>query len=112
MEYQKFYHKDLEEFRKAVYSGDYDTVRNNKKLHFWMNTGTIKLSTIHSFKGWESQVVFLVLEPSYNSSTEFNDAFDELVYTAITRARRDLIIVNFGNKEYDTKLRPLIEQIK
>ena len=26
------------------------TVRNNKKFHFWMNDGNMKLSTIHSFK--------------------------------------------------------------
>ena len=45
-----------------------------------MNSGTIKISTINSFKGWESEVVFLVLEPKYDKSTTFNLSFDELLY--------------------------------
>ena len=39
-------------------------LRKNRKANFWMNRGTIKLSTIHSFKGWESPAVFLVIERS------------------------------------------------
>lgn len=32
---------------------DLKRLRKNKKVHFWMNPGTVKLSTIQSFKGWE-----------------------------------------------------------
>lgn len=77
-----------------------------------MNGGTLKISTINSFKGWESEVVFLILEPKYESSTSFNLSFDELLYTGLTRCRRNLIVINFGNQEYDLKMRPLIERIK
>ena len=77
-----------------------------------MNSGTLKISTINSFKGWESEVVFLILEPKYESSTSFNLSFDELLYTGLTRCRRNLIVINFGNQEYDLKMRPLIEIIK
>lgn len=77
-----------------------------------MNSGTIKISTINSFKGWESEVVFLILEPKYESSTSFNLSFDELLYTGITRTIRNLVIINFGNEEYDKKVRPIINGLK
>lgn len=110
--YRKHYEEYLESFKTIVYSHDYSNIRNNKKLHFWMNSGTIKISTINSFKGWESEVVFLIVEPKYPISTHFNMSFDELLYTGLTRCKRDLIVVNFGNDEYDKKIRPLIERMK
>ena len=106
-----FYKEDLQEFKKKVYNGDYKNIRDNKKIHFWMNSGTIKISTINSFKGWESEVVFLIIEPKYEGNTSFNLSFDELLYTGITRCRRNLIIINFGNTEYDDKIRPLINEL-
>lgn len=106
-------HKDqLEAFEKEVFTDDYKTIRDNKKLHFWMNSGTIKISTINSFKGWESEAVFLILEPKYDTDTQFNEAFNELIYTGITRCRRNLVVINFGNAEYDKILRPLFEKFK
>ena len=77
-----------------------------------MNSGTLKVSTINSFKGWESEVVFLILEPRYEATTSFNLSFDELLYTGLTRCRRNLVVINFGNQEYDLKMRPLIDKIK
>lgn len=73
---------------------------------------TIKISTINSFKGWESEVVFLIIEPKYERSTTLNMSFDELLYTGLTRTKRNLFVVNFGNAEYDQKMRPLIESLK
>ena len=110
--FRKHYAKILDRFKQEVYSDSYKNIRDNKKLHFWMNSGTLKISTINSFKGWESEVVFLILEPKYESSTSFNLSFDELLYTGLTRCRRNLIVINFGNQEYDLKMRPLIERIK
>lgn len=108
----KHYEEELKTFKSKVYSSDYKTIRDNKKLHFWMNSGTIKISTINSFKGWESEALFLIIEPKYDQSTSFNMSFDELLYTGITRSKRDLIVVNFGNAEYDNKMRPLFERFK
>lgn len=83
------------------------SIRKNKKIHFWMNDGNMKLSTIHSFKWCEIPTLFLIL-------TE-DDANDELIYTAITRARFNLIIVNLWNKKYDefftTKLTKIVPKI-
>ena len=110
--FRKHYSEILSQFKQEVYSGNYKHIRDNKKLHFWMNSGTLKVSTINSFKGWESEVVFLILEPRYETSTSFNLSFDELLYTGLTRCRRNLVVINFGNQEYDLKMRPLIDKIK
>ena len=110
--FREFYGFQLSAFKSEVYADNYKNIRDNKKLHFWMNSGTIKISTINSFKGWESEVIFLILEPKYEHSTSFNISFDELLYTGLTRCRRNLVIINFGNKEYDLKMKPLIDQIK
>ena len=106
------YKDQLDQFRKDVKGGNYKFIRDNKKLHFWMNSGTIKISTINSFKGWESEVVFLILEPRYDMTTAFNLSFDELLYTGLTRCRRNLVFINYGNEEYDKKIRPIIESVK
>ena len=108
----KHYEDELASFKKQVYSYSYKKIRDNKKLHFWMNSGTIKISTINSFKGWESEVVFLIIEPIYDRETSFNLSFDELLYTGLTRCKRNLVIINFGNIEYDQKIRPLIQSLK
>lgn len=110
--FNEHYSEQLEIFREDVYKHSYKNIRDNKKLHFWMNSGTIKVSTINSFKGWESEVVFLILEPKYDITTTFNLSFDELLYTGLTRCRRNLVIINYGNEEYDTKIRPIIEAVK
>lgn len=110
--FRKHYSETLSQFTQEVYSDSYKNIRDNKKLHFWMNSGTLKVSTINSFKGWESEVVFLILEPRYEASTAFNQSFDELLYTGLTRCRRNLVVINFGNEEYDAKMRPIIDRIK
>ncbi len=110
--FREHYKENLTNFKLEVYADNYKNIRDNKKLHFWMNSGTIKISTINSFKGWESEVVFLILEPRYDTTTPFNMSFDELLYTGLTRCKKNLVIINFGNAEYDSKIRPLINSIK
>ena len=110
--FNEFYKDQLREFRWNVSRGNYKIIRDHKKLHFWMNSGTIKVSTINSFKGWESEVVFLIIEPKYDMTTAFNLSFDELLYTGLTRSRNNLVIINYGNEEYDKKIRPIIDAVK
>jgi hypothetical protein len=76
-----------------------DNVRRHKKFNFWMNSGTTKFSTIHSFKGWEIPTLFLIIEKEENNGREFTS--DELIYTAITRCSQNLIIINIDNSRYD-----------
>jgi hypothetical protein len=66
----------------------------------------LKLSTIHSFKGWEANTLFLILEPRYESG-EFKLSFDELIYTGLTRSKLNLIILNYGNGDYHKQLEEL-----
>lgn len=87
-------------------NSEIEKLRKNKKANFWMNRGTIKLSTIHSFKGWESPTVFLVIENNVKSQSVLNGKLqpeefaDELIYTGMTRCRNSLFIINRGNKLY------------
>jgi superfamily I DNA/RNA helicase len=72
-------------------------LRNNKKLHFWMNPGTVKLSTIHSFKGWEINTLIVLIEKGADAESASDD---ELVYAALTRCRNNLLVINKGNPRY------------
>ena len=83
-------------------------LRNNKKIHFYMNSGTVKLSTIHSFKGWESETVFLIIEKKF---TNLEATFDEILYTGLTRSKKNLIIINFGNESYNESLKALVKMV-
>ena len=70
--------RDSPQFREAI-----GKIRRRKKCFFMQNSGLIKISTIHSFKGLEAQTVFCILTPE-------DDA--EMVYTGITRAQRNLVV--------------------
>ncbi|MDX1749040.1 MAG: AAA family ATPase [Methylophaga sp.] len=69
--------------------GAVETVRRTKKNHFYANSGLIKLSTIHSYKGLESKVVFYILTP---------DDLPEVIYTSITRSSENLVVFDLGGK--------------
>lgn len=55
--------------------------------------------------------MFLILEPKYRENGFDSYAFDEVLYTGITRSRLNFVIINFGNKEYDEWLRNLVSSI-
>ena len=86
-------------------------LRRSKKFNFWMNPGTTKLSTIHSFKGWDINTLFLIIErESDDNDGKIGFTTDELVYTAITRCMQNLIIINITNSRYDNFFRKNIEK--
>lgn len=70
---------------------DFEKIKGRKKHFFVQNSGLIKLSTIHSFKGMESKTVFCIL----NGHEE-----PEMVYTAITRAKENLVVFDKNNSIY------------
>ena len=80
-----------------------EELRRFKKNHFYMKTGTVKLSTIHSFKGWEIDTLFLFIEKEDDNTDENPEDFTtaELIYTGLTRARKNLIVFNLGNQKYN-----------
>jgi hypothetical protein len=67
----------------------------------------LNLATVHSFKGWEINTLFLVvygdeastgLEGTPGGRERISD--EELVYTAITRCRHKLFVANRGDCKY------------
>ena len=79
-------------------------VRDNKKLHFTMETDQIKISSIHSYKGWDADNVILIIQPD-DDLDDFGESAvmgrPELIYTAITRAKQNLFVLNMGNCRFD-----------
>lgn len=62
-----------------------------RKQGFNLNSGVMKLSTLHSFKGFESPTVFVLV----------NDLDGpELVYTGLTRAKENIVIFLPENSRY------------
>jgi hypothetical protein len=80
-----------------VFEDDEEATFHPHKKAFWMGDGRLKMSTIHSFKGWELLNIVLFIPSRTNES---NKKLDALVYTALTRTRENLIILN-SNKRYN-----------
>ena len=68
-------------------------IQNFKKNSFDIYSDSIKLSTIQSFKGYEAETLFFIITDA--------DMNDETIYTAFTRAKKNLYIINIGNQKYD-----------
>ncbi len=75
-------------------------LRKERKLHFTMQAKAIKISTTHSFKGWESSAVFYLIE-----ERDLEPGRIELFYTAFTRARSLLVLFNLGSVRLDRFVR-------
>lgn len=98
----KEYYDYLKE-NSADFDKDLRRIRDNKKTHFTMMTDQIKMSSIYSYKGWEADNVILLIQPAkeYIQAEDSIMAMPELVYTAITRARNNLFVINLGNVSFD-----------
>ena len=68
---------------------------HHHKKAFWLGDSRLKMCTIHSFKGWEAVHVILLIPEEWKGSGNL----DALVYTAMTRTRENLIVLNC-NKRY------------
>lgn len=101
--YKEIITKELGADFRLQYDEDIELIRKNKKLHFRMNPGYIKISTIHSFKGWDVKNLFLIIGNDNNNKFEN----PELIYTALTRCRSNLFIMNLGNTYYDSFFKSL-----
>lgn len=87
---------------KKEFNNKIEFIRRGRKVHFWGNAGTIKISTIHSFKGWEINTLFLLIRDQ-DTLEEFqgNGSLNELIYTALTRAKKNIIIINSTDLYHD-----------
>lgn len=96
-ESKEFYDKALEEehgVKTDRFREDIEAVGRNQKAHFTMMCRGLKLSTIYSYKGWEAENVFLIIDNNSHENTP------EAIYTALTRAKTTLYIINVGNDKY------------
>lgn len=75
----------------SVLDSRLEQIRKSKKFAFNANSGLLKLSTVHSFKGFESSTVIYIV-------TEYDN--DEMVYTGITRSKKDLLAFVHKNSLY------------
>ena len=87
--------RDEQEMEKGTFDWELNELRRIRKRIFFLNPGIMKLCTVHSFKGWEINTVVLILEPQEKSESQ-----DELIYTAITRSKSNLLVINLGNDRY------------
>jgi hypothetical protein len=78
---------------------DLKSIRRGRKLHFWANAGIVKFSTIYSFKGWEAHTLVLIIENV--EEVKRQGSLHELIYTALTRARKNLIIIDYTDLYQD-----------
>ncbi|MHA6476293.1 nuclease-related domain-containing DEAD/DEAH box helicase [Stutzerimonas kunmingensis] len=57
---------------------------SSRKQGFNLNSGVMKLSTLHSFKGFESPTVFVIVNEQDGP---------ELLYTGLTRAKENIVVL-------------------
>lgn len=74
-----------------VFEGQEEESYKAHKKAFWNGDGRLKMCTIHSFKGWECLNVILFIPSETKGKTE---ELDKVVYTAMTRTRENLIVLN------------------
>lgn len=87
-------------FASYQFKKDQDRIERLLKLTFTTDTKHIKMSTIQSFKGWESSIVFLIILKDKESHSDAIFNSPELVYTGLTRSKENLIVINVGNENY------------
>ena len=78
---------------------DLKKIRRVCKVHFTTLCDCMKFATIQSFKGWESDTVILIIDAGWSSPSA--QSCHAMIYTALTRARKNLFIINKGNNIYD-----------
>jgi len=104
---KKFNEKTLTTFETKEMSErfpkDINSIRKKKKIGFNLNNGMLKISTIHSFKGFEVSTLFLIIDESDNA---------EMVYAGITRSKFDIMIFTKEESKYNEFFTIDLEKLK
>lgn len=83
------------------FNRDFEALERTRKQLFTTDKRCLKISTIQSFKGWESPSVIVILENDIVlHNTTFRPMSPQTICTAITRARENMYIINIGNDTY------------
>lgn len=81
----------LEVSKHPKYSKKYQEISASKKKGFNLNSGLMKLSSTHSFKGFESPLIFLLVN---------NKDSPEMVFTGLTRAKENVVVFVESESRY------------
>lgn len=85
-----------EEFLLACKRDNYNelikSLREARQFNFFTKGSGIKMCTTEKFTGWEIENLVFILDE--------NDKNMELIYTAISRCRKNLFIINRGNIQF------------
>lgn len=83
---------ETKEMYESSHNEEVDNIRKIKKIGFNLNNGLLKLSTIHSFKGFEAPTIFLIIDE--------ND-HEEMIYVGITRAKFNIMVFANESSKYN-----------
>jgi superfamily I DNA/RNA helicase len=79
---------------KHVFEDTEEEKTHFRKNSFWIGDGRLKMSTIHSYKGWEALHIIMVIPEKWPG----DENLDSLVYTAMTRTLENLIVLNCNDR--------------
>ncbi|MGL5427920.1 MAG: ATP-binding domain-containing protein [Cetobacterium sp.] len=96
-EYENIMNSELSSNKDAA-NKSLEAIRRNRKLNFKSFGDFLIFSTIHSFKGLERDNIILVIS---DAGKKMASKMDEVVYTGITRAKKNLYIINVGLEKYN-----------
>ncbi|MBP3835064.1 MAG: AAA family ATPase [Prevotella sp.] len=98
---KQIHHVTDEKAANWKFNRDFEALDRTRKQLFTTDKRCLKISTIQSFKGWESPSVIVILESDFAlHNTTFRPMSPQTIYTAITRARENMYIINIGNDTY------------
>ncbi len=98
---KQVHHVTDEKAANWKFNRDFDALERTRKHLFTTDKHCLKISTIQSFKGWESPSIIVILENDLIlHNTTFCPMSPQTIYTAITRARENIYIINIGNDTY------------
>ena len=93
--------KNISDDGKKRLRNTLDSLDVNRKNQFTCSSRNIKISTVQSFKGWESPAVILIMEEGNRLNLhDYISISPEIMYTGITRAREELYIINRNCNKY------------
>lgn len=84
-----------------------DTKMANKRTFSKNSDSEIKISTIHKFKGREAENIILFIPESWRG----DENLDSMVYTAMTRTLKNLIVINSNKRYWDFGEEYTVEEI-
>ena len=98
---KQIHHVTDEKTANWKFNRDFEALERTRKQLFTTDKRCLKISTIQSFKGWESPSVIVILESDFAlPNTTYRPMSPQTIYTAITRARENMYIINIGNDTY------------